>query len=125
MSDVDPRLAGPKAEDPVTHRRDVDAVAAVRVDGELWLGGRARRGEDERGVLAVRVRGTVILAVSPGDELRPRQLPAAGRARSGGPSEDDHVLDVARPGVDRVVDDPQQVNVLALAVRDIRCEHEA
>ena len=75
-----PGLAGAEAEHPVAHRGDVDAVAAVAVDGELGLGRRAGRREDERRIVGGGVRDAAVVAVAGAEQLVPRQLPLAGWA---------------------------------------------
>ena len=95
------------------------------VHGELRLGGRPGGGEDEGGIGGERVLGRARLAVAGGEELFPRQLPVAWRPGRVGPTDDDQVLDVVRGGVKRRVDQPEQVNVLALPVGDVAREEQA
>ena len=120
-----PRLALTEPEHPVAHRCDVNRVAAMGVHGELWLGGGAGRGEDERGIGSHRVLGRARLAVAGGEEFVPRQLTVAWRPGRVRASDDDHVLDVVRGGVERGVDQSKQVHVTALPVRDVAREQQA
>ncbi len=69
-----PGLALPETEHPIAHRCDVDGKATVGVDGELRLGGRARGGEDERGIGGEGVLGRARLALAGGEEFVPRQF---------------------------------------------------
>ena len=126
MSDVDHHVSPcTKAEHPVAHRGHVDAVPAMGVDGQLRLRRGAGGREDERRVLRARVLDGARLPLARRDEVVPRQLAVARLAGRGGPPQDDDVLDVARPGVDGVVDDREQVDVLALAVGDVGRQDEA
>ena len=97
----------PEPEDPVAHRCDVDLVAAVRVDGELRLGGRARGGEDERGIVGRACRPRSVLALAARRGTRPSDSRAVawrpGACRRA--TDDDHVLHVVGRGVERLVDD--------------------
>ena len=81
------------------------------VHGELRLGGRAGGGEDEGGIGGERVLGRARLAVAGGEEFVPRQLTVAWRPGRVRASDDDQVLDVVRGGVERGVDQSEQVHV--------------
>ena len=120
-----PRVALAKPEHPVAHRGDVDGIPAMGVDGELRLRGRAGGREDERRVLRGRVLDGARLPLPCPEEVVPRQLAVPRRAGRVRPPQDDDALDVARPGIDGVVDDREEVDVLALAVGDVRRQDEA
>ena len=58
------------------------------------------------------------------DEVVPRQLAVPQRAKGCGPPQEHDVFDIAWSGIDRVIDDREEVDVLALAVGDIRGQDE-
>ena len=103
----------------------MDGKATVGVDGELRLGGRARGGEDEGGIGGEGVLGRARLALAGGEEFVPRQFAVAWRPGRVGAADHDQVLHVVRGGVERLVDQREEVDVLALAVRDVAREQEA
>ena len=89
-------------EAPAAHAGDVDLIAAVRVDRQLGLGGRARGGQDERRLVGLhRARCRAVTGPSPRlEERRPsvRSRPscqsAAGSRRA---LQHDDVLDRMSP----------------------------
>ena len=95
------------------------------VDGQLRLRRGAGGREDERRVLRRRVLDGARLPLPRPKEVVPRQLAVPRRAGRGGPPQDHDAFDVARPGIDGVVDDREEVDVLALAVGDVRRQDEA
>src|SRR5207249_12337918 len=67
-------------EHPVAHRGHMHAVSAVTVHGQLGLGRRAGRREDERGILRGRIRDAAVVAIAGAKQLVPGQLVLVGRS---------------------------------------------
>ena len=122
---VSPR-AGPRASDP-SRRSGPGSRRAVH--GELGLGGRARRGEDVRRFVRLHLLVVVGLAIAAGEEVVPVGLGrGARRARGDRPGRPapvhHHVLHGTRVVTEGRVDDRHQRDVLALAIGEVRGDHD-
>src|SRR3712207_7041227 len=100
-----PDVVGAEPEAEASHRVDPDLVAAVRMDGELRLRRRPRRGEDECGLVRLQANGRRVLPRGARQELVPAELPPACRPALARSPQDDEMLAVAAVEPERVVHD--------------------